>query len=90
MVFFGFCLIAPLVIGTSIAAFSASLIPEDGNRLLLTVLAASASYIALPAAMKLANPGLYIPMALAITFPLNIILGIPWYLYIIHQTPYLL
>ncbi|MFT5022034.1 MAG: hypothetical protein ACI834_000710 [Colwellia sp.] len=60
--------------------------------MLLTVLAASASYIAVPAAMKLAapkaNPGLYIPMALAITFPMNIIFGIPWYLYVIHQVPF--
>jgi len=54
-----------------------------GDALLLTVLAASASYIAAPAALRLAlpeaNPGLYVPMSLAITFPLNIIAGIPLY-----------
>lgn len=61
-----------------------------GDRLLLTVLVASASYIAVPAAMKMAipdaNPGLYTPMALAITFPVNIIIGIPTYFVIIEST----
>jgi hypothetical protein len=59
-----------------------------GNRLLIAILVASASYIAVPAAMRLAipkaNPGLYLPMALAITFPFNITLGIPIYLGIIN------
>jgi len=58
-----------------------------GNALLLAVLAASASYIAVPAAMRIAvpkaNPGIYVPMSLAITFPFNIIIGIPLYLYVI-------
>ncbi|MEN8667280.1 MAG: sodium-dependent bicarbonate transport family permease [Flavobacteriaceae bacterium] len=88
---FGFAILTPLCIGSLVAAASLWVSPQDGNRLLLTVLAASASYIAVPAAMKLAapkaNPGLYVPMALAITFPMNIIFGIPWYLYIIHQFP---
>jgi uncharacterized protein len=47
------------------------------------VLAASASYIAAPAAMRLAlpeaNPTLYLTSALAITFPFNITLGLPIY-----------
>ena len=51
--------------------------------LLLTVLSASASYIAVPAAMRLAlpesNPSTYLPMSLAITFPFNILFGIPLY-----------
>jgi uncharacterized protein len=55
---------------------------------MLSVLAASASYIAVPAAMKIAvpkaNPGLFLPMALAITFPFNITLGMPIYLSIIQ------
>jgi len=55
-----------------------------GDALLLTVLFASASYIAVPAAMRMllpqANPGIYLPMALAVTFPFNIALGIPLYL----------
>lgn len=54
-----------------------------GTGLLFTVLAASASYIAVPAAMRLALPeakaAIYLPMSLAITFPFNIIFGIPFY-----------
>lgn len=50
---------------------------------LFLILASSASYIAVPAAMKLAipeaNEGLYLPMALGLTFPFNITLGIPMY-----------
>ncbi|MEC4882959.1 MAG: sodium-dependent bicarbonate transport family permease [Scytonema sp. PMC 1070.18] len=59
----------------------------EGNGLLFAVLCASASYIAVPAAMRLtvpeANPSLYVSMALALTFPFNIIVGIPLYLQII-------
>jgi uncharacterized protein len=58
-----------------------------GNALLFAVLCASASYIAVPAAMRMsvpeANPSLYISMALALTFPFNVIVGIPIYLQII-------
>ena len=61
---------------------------EPGNALLLVVLFGSASYIAVPAAMRLsvpeANPGLYVPLSLAITFPFNIIIGIPMYYYLIN------
>ncbi len=60
---------------------------SQGNALLFAVLCASASYIAVPAAMRItvpeANPSLYISMALALTFPFNIIIGIPLYLNII-------
>jgi uncharacterized protein len=56
----------------------------QGDALLFAVLCASASYIAVPAAMRMtvpeANPSLYVSMALAITFPFNIIVGIPIYL----------
>jgi uncharacterized protein len=59
-----------------------------GNALLFAVLCASASYIAVPAAMRMtipeANPSLYISMALALTFPFNIIIGIPVYFQIIQ------
>jgi len=55
----------------------------EGDALLLTVLGASASYIAVPAAMRLAlpesNPSVYLPMSLAVTFPLNLLVGIPLY-----------
>lgn len=54
-----------------------------GDALLLTVLGASASYIAVPAAMRLAlpeaNPSLYLTMSLAVTFPFNLLIGIPLY-----------
>jgi uncharacterized protein len=56
---------------------------SEGNALLFVVLAASASYIAVPAAMRLAlpeaNPASYLTMSLAITFPLNLLIGIPTY-----------
>ena len=54
-----------------------------GDTILLMILAASASYIAVPAVLRHAmpevNPALYMGMSLGITFPLNIILGIPIY-----------
>lgn len=59
-----------------------------GNSLLFTVLCASASYIAVPAAMRLAipqaNPAFTVPVALSIVFPFNIIIGIPLYYGIIE------
>ena len=62
---------------------------SQGNAFMFTVLCASASYIAVPAAMRLAvpeaNPGIYVPMTLAITFPFNIIVGLPLYLEIINR-----
>jgi len=60
-----------------------------GNTILLMVLASSASYIAVPAVLRHAlpevNPGLYMGMSLGITFPFNIILGIPLYTIIAKQ-----
>ncbi|WP_026232125.1 sodium-dependent bicarbonate transport family permease [Neolewinella persica] len=60
---------------------------SSGNLLLFAILGAGASYIAVPAAYKNAvpeaNPGIYLPMALGITFPINIIIGIPFYYYLI-------
>lgn len=54
-----------------------------GDATLFAVLAASASYIAVPAAMRMALPkadaGIYIPMSLAMTFPFNLVIGIPLY-----------
>lgn len=62
---------------------------QPENALVFSVLCASASYIAVPAAMRLslpeANPSLFVPMALAITFPFNIIVGIPLYYYLIKR-----
>jgi hypothetical protein len=82
-----FAVLIPVINGCVTAWISGYFLEEAGNRLLLSVLAASASYIAVPAAMKMAvpkaNPGLYLPMALGVTFPFNITLGLPLYLGII-------
>lgn len=78
-----FAVIIPLLNGCVIAVVSGFITHEVSNRFMFSVLAASASYIAVPAAMKLAVPkadeGLYLPMALAITFPINITVGMPLY-----------
>lgn len=56
---------------------------ERGDAFLLVVLCASASYIAAPAALRVAlpqaNPGLYVTLSLAVTFPFNILVGLPLY-----------
>jgi hypothetical protein len=85
---FAFAIIIPIINGCTVAILSGFLTESVGNRLLFAILAASASYIAVPAAMRIAapnaNPSLYLPMALAITFPFNITLGMPLYLMIIQ------
>ena len=82
-----FAILIPIVnaaIGLSIAKLIGM---PRGDALLFSVLCASASYIAVPAAMRMtvpeANPSLYVSTALAVTFPFNIIVGIPIYLYVI-------
>jgi hypothetical protein len=56
---------------------------DVGTSTMFMVLCASASYIAVPASVRMAIPeakaALYLPMALAITFPFNIIVGVPLY-----------
>lgn len=56
---------------------------SPGGATLLTVLAASASYIAVPAAIRMAlpqaNPAVYVTLSLAVTFPFNVMVGIPLY-----------
>ncbi len=78
-----FAIVIPVINGIIVSYLSILITDEVGNRFLFAILAASASYIAVPAAMKLAapkaNPSLYIPMALAITFPFNITIGMPLY-----------
>lgn len=85
-----FAILIPLINGTSVAFVSQFFLTSEGNRFILSILAASASYIAVPAAMRLvapkADPGLYIPMALGVTFPMNITLGMPIYFEIIYLT----
>ncbi len=84
-----FAIIVPLINGCAVAYLSKFITESTGNQFLFTILAASASYIAVPAAMRLAapkaNPSLYVPMALAITFPFNITIGMPIYLFIIQS-----
>ena len=85
----GFALLMPLLnagIGLGIAVFLGL---SQGNALLFMVLCESASYIAVPAAMRMtvpeANPSLYISSSLGITFPFNIIFGIPLYMALIQR-----
>ncbi|MEY4350286.1 MAG: hypothetical protein RL078_333 [Bacteroidota bacterium] len=83
-----FAIIIPAINGMVVAWLSQFVSADVANRFVFAVLAASASYIAVPAAMRLAapkaDPGLYIPMALGITFPFNIALGMPLYYGIIE------
>ena len=73
------------VIGSCLGLVFALLIGLSlGGTVLLMVLAASASYIAVPAAMRVAlpeaNPSVYLTLSLGVTFPFNLTLGIPLYL----------
>ena len=83
-----FAIIIPLFNGCLFAILSALVTDDISNRFIFAILAASASYIAVPAAMKItvpqANPGLFLPMTLAITFPINITIGMPLYFLIIN------
>ena len=85
-----FACIIPLINGTVVAVCSSFITTDVSNRFIFAILAASASYIAVPAAMKIsvpkANPGLFLPMALAITFPINITIGMPLYLLIVQNS----
>jgi hypothetical protein len=82
-----FAILIPFINGSIVAYLSQIVTQDIGDRFIFAILAASASYIAVPAAMKIAvpkaNPGIFLPMALAVTFPFNITLGMPIYLSII-------
>ncbi|WP_426092228.1 sodium-dependent bicarbonate transport family permease [Flavobacterium sp. DSR3-2] len=82
-----FAVVFPLLNGCIVAFLSQFVTNDVGNRFIFAVLAASASYIAVPAAMKIAvpkaNPGIFLPMALAVTFPFNITFGMPIYFSIV-------
>lgn len=78
-----FGLYMPLL-GAAIGTLAAAALGlSEGGITLVAVLAASASYIVVPAAMRLslpqANPSIYVTLSLAVTFPFNLILGIPLY-----------
>ncbi len=79
----------PFINGLIALGLGSMLTASVGNLLLFTILGAGASYIAVPAAFKQAvpeaNPGLYLPMALGITFPINIIIGIPVYYHFVEN-----
>jgi hypothetical protein len=79
----GFALVMPLI-GASLALGLGPLAGlSAGGTAVLVILAASASYIAVPAAMQLAlpeaNPGIPLTLSLGVTFPFNLVVGIPLY-----------
>ena len=78
-----YAVLAPLVHAALALALAAAAGVNAGNAALLMVLAASASYIAVPAVLRHAipeaQPALYFGMSLGITFPFNIVVGIPLY-----------
>lgn len=80
-----FGIIMPLIGGVAGAVVGAKMLEFSvGGTTLVAVLGASASYIAVPPAMRLAvpeaNPSFYLTLSLGITFPFNVIVGIPVYL----------
>ena len=83
-----FAILIPAINGSVVAYVSQFITYDPGNRFIFAILAASASYIAVPAAMRLAapkaDPGLYIPMALGVTFPFNITIGMPLYFLVVN------
>lgn len=74
-------IILPLLNGAIGLGAAALLGLDPGTGAALAMLAASASYIAVPAAVRLAlpdaDPGIYLSMSLAVSFPFNILIGIP-------------
>ena len=77
----GFALAMPLL-NAVLGAFIARAIGlEAGNALLFVVLCASASYMTVPEA----NPSFYISTALGLTFPFNIVVGIPLYMALVNR-----
>ncbi|MDP3810938.1 MAG: sodium-dependent bicarbonate transport family permease [Hydrogenophaga sp.] len=78
-----YAVLAPLVHAALALALAVATGVSAGNGALLMVLAASASYIAVPAVLRHAipeaQPALYFGMSLGITFPFNIVVGIPLY-----------
>ena len=85
----GFAILMPIfnaLIGVLVAR---SLALGPGNALLFVVLCASASYLAVPAAMRMTVPearsSYYISTTLGLTFPFNIVLGIPIYMSLVNK-----
>ncbi|WP_417789604.1 sodium-dependent bicarbonate transport family permease [Terasakiella pusilla] len=78
-----FGLYMPLIGAVLMALLILPLDLSVAGKTLMLVLAASASYIAVPAAMRLAlpqaNPAVYVTLSLGVTFPFNLVIGIPLY-----------
>lgn len=78
-----FAIFMPLLSSVLSLGLSLALGLSVGNAAVLAILAASASYIAVPAAMRIAlpdaDPGVYLTLSLAVTFPFNLVFGIPLY-----------
>ena len=85
--FLVFAFVVPVLNATLTLALAHWAGLSDGDAVMLAVLAASASYIVVPAVVRAAipeaNPGIYFTMALAMTFPFNVIIGIPLYFQLI-------
>jgi hypothetical protein len=85
----GFGLVVPMVNAALALSIGWALKLGTGDLTLLTVLAASGSYIVVPAvaryAIPEALPSRYLTLALAVTFPLNMVIGIPLYYWIAGQ-----
>lgn len=83
---FAFGVVMPMVGALMAYGAGQALGLMPGSLFLLMVLSASASYIAVPAAMKIALPraeaGIYLTMSLGVSFPFNITVGLPLYLWL--------
>jgi hypothetical protein len=79
----GFGIVMPLIHGVLGAWLGSVAGLSMGGSMILATMAASASYIAAPAAVRIAlpqaNPGYYLTASLAITFPFNLVIGLPIY-----------
>ena len=77
-------IIVPLINGSVGAVLGSAVGMSVGGIAVMATLAASASYIAAPAAIRIAlpkaSPGIYVTASLGITFPFNLIIGIPLYI----------
>lgn len=88
-VLIAYAAIGPLVHAAIALAVAAVLRMSVGDATMLMVLSASASYIVVPAVLRYAipeaNPSVYFGLSLGVTFPLNLLLGIPVYLYVAQE-----
>ena len=78
-----FAIVMPLIGGSVAALLAMAIGLSPGGMAVFMTLAASASYIAVPAALRLAlpeaNPAISLTLSLGVTFPFNLVLGIPLY-----------